>query len=42
MRNYAYFEEKCNIYGCDFGGNPDPDDHCMYCGSPQGADQDDE
>jgi hypothetical protein len=33
--NYRYYEEKCNIYGCDFGSNPDPDDTCMYCGREQ-------
>jgi len=34
-RSYEYFEQQCNIYGCDFGGNPDPDDNCIYCGSHQ-------
>jgi hypothetical protein len=40
--NYRYTEQQCNIYGCDYGGNPDPDDTCMYCGSDQkkgGAEQ---
>lgn len=33
--NPMYYEQQCNIYGCDFGPNPDPDDNCSYCFGPQ-------
>lgn len=23
MGNYAYYEQKCNVFGCDFGSNPE-------------------
>lgn len=42
MRNDAYFEQKCNVYGCDFGSNPDPYYTCIYCNSDRDAVEDDQ
>lgn len=39
-RQDAIEDGQCNVFGHDFGGDPDADDTCMYCGSPQKGNDD--